>query len=368
MLRNNYANLSHPFQMAQVNLRNLQGKSWCFTINNPEFDITEESMEDFPNLLFMVCQHEIGDGTDDVPLGTKHIQGTCEFKSNVRGNTFKNMFDDQGVHVELRIGTRRQVVTYCSKDDTRDPDFDTVFFPSKLEVEVYCSAHENNERGKRNDLHKATDLIREGASMKRVADECAVTFVKYDRGLKRWKTTMGLDKTDRVNCIVEYWVGPPGTGKTWLAKQRYPPSENVYWKSPGKWWDGYTNQKIIVLNDFDDSWMTLGELKRMLDDGAVQTETKGATVWLQATTFIFTSNRKPKNLYKKKLKGLKWESGSNPLWRRFPVIKLMDVEFVPIGDAIPRVQEDAEWDDGYDDDSEDGPVGFIGQDGQWRAN
>lgn len=348
-------------------MANLQGKYWCFTIPNPTQDPDPRTFG--RPLKLMVYQHEIGEE------GLLHIQGYCRFDTNKRRTTLAKYFAPDIPHLETRVGSESQAIAYCTKDDTRDPDFDIQYWPDQITVEVArdqpSRAPAPPGQGRRNDIHACTDIIKAGGSLKRVAEEHAASYVRYHRGFKAYKTELCLVDRNRRDITVIYICGPPGTGKTYWCQENYPENDNNYWKTEGKWWDHYDGHEVVVLNDFTDSWMTVSGLKRMLDTGAVQIETKGQpALWLTATTFIFTSNRKPQNLYRKKFKNLRWEPGSNPLYRRFPVIRLFNEQYVPMdeeGDELVFIDEAADWDDGYDD-PEDEAGGFIGSDGVFRRN
>ena len=44
--------------------------------------------------------------------------------------------------------------------------------------------------------------------------------------------------------------GPSGTGKSRFVAARWP---DAFWKAPeSKWWDGYSGQETVVLDDFKD--------------------------------------------------------------------------------------------------------------------
>lgn len=93
---------------------------------------------------------------------------------------------------------------------------------------------------------------------------------------------------------VWYW-GPPGAGKSYKARTTHP---DAFIKAQNKWFDGYTGQKVILLDDFDKSGVCLGHyLKIWADRYACTGEVKGATVSLQHTTLIITSNYHPTDLW-----------------------------------------------------------------------
>lgn len=68
--------------------------------------------------------------------------------------------------------------------------------------------------------------------------------------------------------------------------------DTVYEKSQNKWWDGYCNERIVLLDDLDSlGGDKLGHyLKRWSDKWQCRAESKGSTVQLKHEWFIVTSN------------------------------------------------------------------------------
>jgi len=91
-------------------------------------------------------------------------------------------------------------------------------------------------------------------------------------------------------------VGKPGTGKTHFARNHF--GNDIFVKAQNKWWDGYKGQKIVVLDDLDIP--VLGHyIKIWADKWACSGEIKGATVALQHSHFIITSNYSIQDLWNK---------------------------------------------------------------------
>ena len=92
-----------------------------------------------------------------------------------------------------------------------------------------------------------------------------------------------------------WYYGAPGTGKSLKARTDHP---DAFIKAQNKWFDGYTGQKVILLDDFDRQGVCLGHyLKIWADRYACTGEIKGATVSLQHTTLLITSNYHPTELW-----------------------------------------------------------------------
>jgi len=115
---------------------------------------------------------------------------------------------------------------------------------------------------------------------------------------------------DHDECKGEWYYGESGTGKSRTAREKYP---NAYLKASNKWWDGYTGQDAVIIDDLDDD--CLGHyLKIWADRYACTGEVKGGTVNLNFKKIIITSNFSISELFADKPKFV------DPLLRRFNCI------------------------------------------------
>jgi len=85
-------------------------------------------------------------------------------------------------------------------------------------------------------------------------------------------------------------------------------------RAVGKYGYGYNYQDAIIFDEFY-SWIELDDMLRILDRYPYMGETKGSYTHLKASTFIFTSNDDPRDMYKK------------ILWRRRQAFFRRIVEF-----------------------------------------
>ncbi len=85
-----------------------------------------------------------------------------------------------------------------------------------------------------------------------------------------------------------------GTGVSQVqVNQRKAREDNpdAYLKSQNKWWDGYSDQKVVIWDDLDRGAIGLGHhLKIWTDRYPCSGEIKGGTLKLQHETLIVTSN------------------------------------------------------------------------------
>jgi hypothetical protein len=89
--------------------------------------------------------------------------------------------------------------------------------------------------------------------------------------------------------VVWLW-GDAGVNKSRMAKAVC--SDSTYHKSPdSKWWDGYSGQHVVVLDDLRKSTFTFGHLLVLLDRFSCQVEFKGGMTPLLAKVVVVTCSR-----------------------------------------------------------------------------
>lgn len=98
------------------------------------------------------------------------------------------------------------------------------------------------------------------------------------------------------------WLwGPPRVGKSWLAHHAF---GEVYKKDQSKWWDGYTGQKTVILEDVDmHGGPALAHyMKLWTDVYALAGEIKGGKIPLNYDRMVVTSNFSIEQIYGPKRK------------------------------------------------------------------
>lgn len=246
----------------------MSSRCFCFTMNNyDEVGVAHvRNVLSSPEVRYAIFGREVGES------GTPHLQGYLAFLKVKRLNAVIRALP--GCHVEKAKGNEQQNFEYCSKDGD------------------YEEFGRRSEQGKRTDLSAAIESLKEGG-MKRVIEEHTETFTKYYRGLEALEYRLNNTPYEHPECRGIWVYGPPGTGKSHSVREKYP---EAYIKQQNKWWDGYAQEKVIILDDLDTA--ALGHhLKIWADKYACSGEFKGGTVHLRHQVFIVTSNYTPEQLW-----------------------------------------------------------------------
>nr|UOF78331.1 rep protein [Cressdnaviricota sp.]UOF82186.1 rep protein [Cressdnaviricota sp.] len=280
----------------------MTSRRWCFTINNPS-----DSTRDFPDLWneqllnklkLMICQLEAGD------QGTEHLQGYLETKSPVRVASLKKLLPR--AHLEKARGTRGQAMLYCLKPEsflgtrwwlsevgvlTFQENFPTSL---KEQLAKNSSASNGGTQSMKQRLSQIQERLSSGTSeeLELIADNEFDLWVRYYRAFEKYL----LMKTEPRNwdTTVHVLQGPTGTGK---SKWAFEFDGEAYWKQRSNWWDGYTKQETVVLDEFY-GWLPFDLLLRLCDRYPLMVETKGGQVQFLAKTIIITTNMLPCNWYR----------------------------------------------------------------------
>lgn len=237
-------------------------RNWCITWNN----YTEQ---DFKSLSEYKCTYSIL-GKEVGESGTPHIQGYMEFDGTKRLETLHNAFPK--IHWEARKGNQEQAITYCRKEDK------TPFESGKPK-----------EQGKRCDLIAVAIAVTDKTFK---SENFPEEYIKYQKGIEAYRVSLYKDRTDKPQCIWRF--GKTGTNKTRKPYDTH--IGNVYVKDGTKWWDGYTQQEAIIVDDFDGKW-DFRNFLRFLDRYPYSGEYKGGSVKINSDYVYITCEFPPSHYW-----------------------------------------------------------------------
>lgn len=229
--------------------------------------------------------------------GTYHIQGYLMFTGPKRLTTVKRIFPT--AHLEIKRGTVKQAIDYCKKDGnyfTHGPE------PSE---QWTAASQKNKER-----CAQAIKSAKEN-KLDQLQEEDPEIYLRYERVLTKLATE-NLKNLPDLPFLNNYWYyGSTGTGKSKKVRQEHP---DAYRKNCNKWWDGYKNHEVVVIEDIDKQHACLGHhLKLWTDHYPFLAEVKGSTSMIRPKSFFITSNYTIDEIFE--------DPGiSSPLKRRFHVV------------------------------------------------
>lgn len=207
--------------------------------------------------------------------GKPHLQGFTCWENPRSLQKFKDTISDK-LHMEKMRGTHEQASNYCKYDD----------YPENKKENKFEEFGELPAQGARTDWRVALQQLKSGKEVDEVVEN-QPQLLPAIRSLQTFKS-LTLKPLHRDVKVIVLW-GAAGTGKTRWAYENYP---DLYSKSRGEWWDGYTGQTAILLDDYY-GYLPYSEMLRVLDRYPYHAQVKGGFVWAQWNTVIITSNKHP---------------------------------------------------------------------------
>jgi len=283
-----------------------QHRNWCFTINNPT---TDQLFKSQTQIKLCTASLEVGES------GTVHYQGYLELKTSRSLNQTKALFTDEWVHLEQRRGSKNQAMEYSLKTYTtvlkesdslcnnwNDTTFNipTIDLPSTpthvITIGLDGSYKElmstlQEKKTKKQRLTILKDKILNGSDELDIANEDFELWVKYNKAFSHYRLLCSTPRKQKTKVFVVQ--GPTGVGKSYWARQQ---DANAYWKPRNNWWDGYTNQNTVIIDEFY-GWLPYDLLLRLGDEYPLQVECKGGSINFNSKKLIITTNNLPHTWY-----------------------------------------------------------------------
>jgi len=263
-----------------------QSKNFVFTWNNYPVDC--KAVLSTYGAKYVCYSEEIAPST-----GTPHLQGFISFPTKRRLPAIKKIM--VGCWVDIAKGDIDQNTDYISKLAT----------PVEIGTRPLPKGEGEAARWK---------LVKENAKAGKLDEIPDDIYVRYYSTLRRIAADH-RPSVARLDVLANEWIwGPSGCGKSKSARDRFP---DAYIKDPKeKWWDGYTGQDTVIIDDFDKYQVAMsGEMKRWCDYYPFPAQIKGSTLFIRPARIIVTSNYVPEEI---------WQDVNTlePINRRFNVIHM----------------------------------------------
>jgi len=284
-------------------MADLRSRNYCFTVNNYT-DEDEHQSWAMPwigkDCVYIIVGKEVGEN------GTPHLQGFICFSNKKSMKQLKDFFPT--AHFEIKRGTFEQASTYCKKENDFF-EWGTLPMDPKDKGDAFIAIMTETMECIRDGRY--TDIPMEATHHIRA---CEYRVQKEAQQLRVLENIQGEELPH------EWYYGGAGTGKSLRARQENP---GAYLKMCNKWWDGYTNEDVVIIEDFDkDHKCLVHHLKIWADRYVFPMEFKGGKSDIRPKKIIVTSNYHPGDIWEN-------EKDLEPICRRFKCIKFEKHAFNP---------------------------------------
>ena len=155
----------------------------------------------------------------------------------------------------------------------------------------------HDRRGRRKDVEEIQQMLDDRVPMREVAQANFGLYLRSHRAYERYQQLMLEPRDPETSAPIVIWLyGSTGAGKT-RYPYRHHRASDIYPKPPGQWFDGYTQQPVVLLDDFDPSHINFRNLLHLLDRYPHQVPVKGGFVQFNSKFIYITSDRHPRELY-----------------------------------------------------------------------
>jgi len=283
-----------------------RGRSFCVTIHAPEEHPERVDVFKAQPWTYYILGKEVCPTT-----GSAHLQGFGYLNQKCSEAAIRKRLP--GIHVEAKSphSTFKQAIDYCSKQDHSPEVWGTAPMDPRTKGEgqqqLWADTLEHARRGERDLIHPRIQFLH-------------YQNIDYHRAAALQSQRFEPVLTKHLWC----W-GKTGTGKSKWVRDTYDPEQEgkFFLKGSGKWWDGYANQEVVLIEDWGLSHVKeIGAdlLKIWADVYPFQAEIKGrAFQRIRPRLIIVNSNYKPEDLWTD-------DRELQPLLRRFELREFVKLE------------------------------------------
>lgn len=251
----------------------MKHRAYVFTYNNyPDSLADNDALDAWLHRLggkYSVAGREVS------TTNTPHLQGYIQFANPRSFSSVRKLLT--GCHVEPAKGLPSQCRTYCIKDGNFREQGAVPSDPGDREKSRWEDARVLAKKGCWDDIP-------------------ADIYIKHYSNLRRIFID-ALPPVDPLESTCGIWlIGSTGSGKSRGVRLQYP---DVYPKPLNKWWDGYSDQESVLLDDVDhgqSSWIG-NFLKIWADHYPFIAEKKGGSMLIRPQRVIVTSQYSIEDLF-----------------------------------------------------------------------
>ena len=177
-----------------------------------------------------------------------------------------------------------KAIKYCTKEESREAG------------PWSWGERKEKKQGQRTDLMAASEILKKGGTMKEVAMQLPVEYIKFTKGLQSYKEVIQERPPRSTMTEMHIYWGVAGAGKShkaWQWKERGTVYELPKNPTAGHvlWWAGYNGQDTVILEDFY-GWVALDVMFKLVDKYPYKVRTASDTfVEFTSKRVVITSNK-----------------------------------------------------------------------------
>nr|WPR18641.1 MAG: replication polyprotein [Chemarfal virus 204] len=284
----------------------LQSKNFFLTYPRCEVSKDEAMVQLkhlLPDIQYCAIAKELHkDGTPHL-----HVLLTLPKKKEITNQTFFDLGTYHGNYQSAR--NNEDVKEYIFKSDL-----------TPLEYGVWESNKQTEVQKRAMDNKKIIDT-----PLHTLIDNGEISIYNYKQ-VREAKMLYNLDKIDVPDYMPKecIWIyGQTGIGKSRYIRDNF---KGMFYNKPqNKWWDGYTGQTTVLIDDFDHGGSVLGHyLKIWADCYSFNAEVKGGTIRPVFDRLFVTSQYRPRDIWHCETVGKDETEMRLAIERRFRIMTIVD--------------------------------------------
>lgn len=213
-----------------------------------------------------------------------HWQGYAEMKKPMRMKTAQQELGIMGAHMETRKGNAWDAFQYCIKEESAVEEV--------IHIHGTQPSKEHKGQGHRSDLETIAKEAIAGTKLTELDEKYPGIMLKFDRNVERMRQRHIKPRRHKtkVTCI----FGESGIGKSfYVEKIETEMKAEAYWHPGERWFDGYQQEELVIMNDIGLGKFDREFLLNLFDRYPMMVPIKGGYAQFTSKQIVITTCTRP---------------------------------------------------------------------------